>query len=199
MLTRDLADRVAPQVSREGFKILFDILSRVGPAAAIAEIPYNFRPRSHGESKLGALVAVQLLGLFVSRLSGGLLPVQFVLFSLVGATGLIVHLATLYILNVRAGLPFVGSQVAATVAAMTSNFILNNVLTYAHHRLKGWRFVTGLLGFYALCSIGALANVGIAAWIFAFDAPPLLAGFAGAVMSAVFNYAVTKAAIWRDA
>ena len=89
MLKRDLADRIAPEVSRDGFKILFDILSRVDAAIKVAEIPFSFRPRDHGESKLGALVAVQFVGLLVSRLSGGILPVQFVLFSLVGALGLV--------------------------------------------------------------------------------------------------------------
>lgn len=198
MLKRDLADRIAPHVARDGFKILFDILSRVDAAIKVAEIPFSFRPRDHGESKLGALVAVQFVGLLVSRLSGGILPVQFVLFSLVGALGLIVHLTTLYILNVANGVPFVTSQITATVVAMTTNFLLNNVFTYSQQRLKGWRLLAGLLGFYAVCSIGALANVGVASWLFAYSAQPLLAGFAGAVMSAVFNYAVSKAAIWRD-
>lgn len=198
MLRRDLADRIAPEVSRDGFKILFDILSRVGTTISVTEIPFSFRPRDHGESKLGALVAVQFVGLLLSRLSGGILPIQFVLFSLVGALGLVVHLTTLYVLNVANNVPFVTSQITATLVAMTTNFLLNNVFTYSAQRLKGWRLLAGLIGFYAVCSIGALANVGVAAWLFAYSAQPLLAGFAGAVMSAVFNYAVSKTAIWRD-
>ena len=65
------------------------------------------------------------------------------------------------------GFNFVWSQVAATLLAMTFNFMLNNELTYANKKLRGWRYLTGMLTFYAVCSIGALANVSVASWIYA--------------------------------
>ena len=86
----------------------------------------------------------------------------------------------------------------ATFPAMTTNFAFNNEVTYAHRKLKGVNFLTGLLTFYAVCGIGALANVSIAVRLFEWDWSAGLAGFAGALMSAVFNYAVTKLVTWRD-
>ena len=198
MLRRALADRVAGSISREGFKILFDILSRLGPDARVEEVPFTFRKREHGESKLGFVVTMQFLGLLVSRLTGGLLPVQFLLFALVGFSGIFVHLAALYGLAELLAVPFVWAQLGATLIAMTTNFMLNNALTFAHKRLKGRRVVYGLVSFYLVCSLGAVANISVAVWIYQFDEATMLAGLAGALMSSVFNYAVTKLVTWRD-
>lgn len=197
-LRRELADRVAGSVSREGFKILFDILSRLGPDARVEEVPFVFRKREHGESKLGFVVTMQFLGLLVSRLSGGLLPVQFLLFALVGFSGIFVHMGVLYAVAEIGKVPFVWAQLTATVIAMTTNFVLNNELTFAHKRLKGWRVLYGLATFYLVCSLGAVANISVAAWIYQVDQQTMLAGLAGALMSSVFNYAVTKLVTWRD-
>jgi dolichol-phosphate mannosyltransferase len=199
MLRRDLADRIAGSVAREGFKILFDILWRLGRNARVEEVPFTFRERAQGESKLGVVVTMQFLGLLVTRLSGGLLPVQFLLFALVGFTGIFVHLSVLYAVAEIIGAPFVWAQLTATVVAMTTNFLLNNWLTFAHRRLKGWRMLYGLVTFYLICSLGAVANISVAVWIYQFDEATMLAGLAGALMSSVFNYAVSKIVTWRDA
>jgi dolichol-phosphate mannosyltransferase len=198
MLRRDLADRIAGQVAQQGFKILFDILSRVGPQTVIREVPFTFRERHSGDSKLDALVTVQFLGLLVSRFTGGLVPGQFLLFGMVGVTGIFVHMAALYGLTGLAGLQFAWAQAGATLIAMTSNFIINNNLTYAHRKLRGSRWIVGLLSFYAVCSLGAIANVSVASHIYSWQTSVGVAGLAGALMSAVFNYSVTKLVTWRD-
>jgi dolichol-phosphate mannosyltransferase len=204
LMRRDVFDEVAPALSNDGFKILLDIIVSAGRARArrgkelrIGEVPYTFRPRHAGESKMSPLIVVQFLGLIVSKLTGGLLPTSFLLFGLVGGFGVIVHMGTLWLAHERAGLEFVWAQTLAVVVAMTFNFIVNNELTYANKKLKGWRFYTGLLTFYAVCSIGALANVSVASWIYAFDGQFYLAGLLGVLMSVVFNYSVTRVFTWR--
>ncbi len=198
MLTRELADKVAGQVARQGFKILFDILSRVGPDTVVREVPFTFRERHSGESKLDALVTVQFLGLLLSRVTGGLVPGQFLLFALVGVTGIFVHMAALYALSGLGGLSFAYAQAGATLIAMTSNFVINNNLTFAHRKLKGSKWWLGLLSFYVVCSLGAIANVSVASHIYGWQNSIGLAGLAGALMSSVFNYSVTKLVTWRD-
>lgn len=198
MLRRDVADRVAGSVSREGFKILFDIVSRCGAELDIREVPFAFRERVAGQSKLGFLVTIQFLGLLVSRFTGGLVPAQFLLFAMVGTSGLVVHMAALYGFS-ASGLNFTLAQTFATYVAMSTNFVFNNQVTYGHRKLVGSRFWGGLATFYAVCSIGALGNIAVAERIFEWGAPVWIAGLAGAVMSALFNYAVTKLVTWRDA
>ena len=124
MVRRDKVEAVASSLSREGFKILLDLVASSKEPLKTVEIPFVFRSRNSGDSKLDSLVTFQFLGLLVSKLTGGLLPLRFLMFALVGATGLIVHLTALYILNERSGLGFAWSQFAATMIAMTFNFVL---------------------------------------------------------------------------
>jgi dolichol-phosphate mannosyltransferase len=204
LMRRTVFDEIAPSLSNEGFKILLDIIVSAGRARArrgkelrIGEVPYVFRPRHAGESKMSSLVVVQFLGLILSKMTGGLLPTSFLLFGLVGGIGVFVHMGTLFITATYLGFNFFWAQLAATMVAMTFNFVLNNELTYANKKLRGWRYVTGLLTFYAVCSIGAVANVSVANWIYVLDRSFWIAGFAGVLMSVVFNYSVTRVFTWR--
>ncbi|OEO32180.1 dolichol monophosphate mannose synthase [Devosia insulae DS-56] len=204
LMRRSVFDEIAPSLSDDGFKILLDIIvsagrsrARQGKELRIGEVPYTFRPRHAGESKMSSIVVVQFLGLIVSKLSGGLLPTTFLLFALVGGLGVVVHMGTLWFTHEVLNFNFVWSQVAATLLAMTFNFMLNNELTYANKKLRGWRYLTGMLTFYAVCSIGALANVSVASWIYAYDGQFYVAGLLGVLMSVVFNYSVTKVFTWR--
>ena len=204
MIPRQLFLAVSPKLAREGFKILLDIIvaarGALGRDPVIAEIPYNFRARNAGESKMSALIGVQFLGLIVSRLSMGLLPTTFLLFALVGATGVVVHLSILSLTFEVLDFNFANSQLVATLVAMTTNFLLNNELTYADKKLRGRDFWWGLLSFYLVCSFGTLANISVASIIFETRLMNFfLAGIAGAVMSVVFNYSVTRVFTWRQA
>lgn len=198
MIRREIVDGVAPKLSAQGFKILLDIIASSPRALATVELPYRFRHRLHGESKLDMLVTLEYLGLLLAKLGGDWLSVRFILFMLVGLSGLAVHLLAL-----RAGLDalslgFNWAQTFATYVAMTWNFVLNNQLTYRDRRLTGSRVIWGLLTFYAVCSVGAVANVGVASWIYLSQPSWWLAGTAGALMGAVFNYAASSALTWRQ-
>jgi dolichol-phosphate mannosyltransferase len=204
LMRRDVFDEIAPALSSEGFKILLDIIvsadrarARRGKSLRIGEVPYTFRPRHAGESKMSSLVVVQFLGLVLSKLTGGVLPTSFLLFGLVGGLGVFVHMGVLWLTAAGFGFNFFWAQSTATIVAMTFNFVLNNELTYANKKLRGWRYVTGLLTFYAVCSFGAVANVSVANWIYILDRSFWIAGLAGVLMSVVFNYSVTKVFTWR--
>tara|TARA_R100000365_G_scaffold291_1_gene983 strand:- start:10454 stop:11584 length:1131 start_codon:yes stop_codon:yes gene_type:complete len=202
LLRRSLFNQIVPRLSREGFKILLDIIAtgnrQLGRKLVITEVPYTFRPRFAGESKMSALVVAQFLGLIVSQISRGILPTSFLLFSLVGASGVVVHLSVLTFAFEVLDFNFANSQLVATLVAMTTNYLLNNELTYADKKLTGRRFWVGLLSFYLVCSFGTLANVSVASVLFETHmANFIVAGIAGAVMSVVFNYAVTRIFTWR--
>jgi len=204
LMRRDVFEEVAPSLSDDGFKILLDIIVTTlryrkanGKALAIGEVPYQFRERHAGTSKMSPLIVVQFLGLLLSKLTGGLLPTSFLLFGLVGGTGLVVHMLTLTVANAVFHPPFWISQTVAALVSMTSNFLLNNELTYADKKLRGFRFWLGMLTFYAVCSFGLIANVSVGNLVFDFDHQIYLAAIVGVVMSVVFNYAVTRVFTWR--
>lgn len=198
MLRRDIVQEAAPRLSRDGFKILLDILATSPRQLSVRELPYVFGPRLQGTSKMDSLAAVHFAGLVLSRASGGLLPPRFILFAAIGSFGIVVHLATLQLMETLFGLDFLASQIVATFVAMTGNYVLNNTITYRDRRLAGIKFWIGLLTFYLVCSLGTLANVGVATMIYGSGATRLVAGFAGAIMSAVFNYAASRSLTWRS-
>ncbi|MCV3766690.1 glycosyltransferase [Rhizobium sp. TRM95796] len=197
MLRRDIVETHAHDLSSQGYKLLADILWSAGRNRRIVELTYRFRARQHGESKLDALVTLDYLGLIFSKLLGGALPVRFLMFAAVGASGVAVHLMMLQFGLGNLGLAFGWAQALAVITAMTWNFVLNNRLTYRDARLTGWGFMTGLVKFYLACSIGSIGNIGVASWIYSFHATAWIAGLTGAVMGAVFNYAVSSALIWK--
>jgi putative flippase GtrA len=145
----------------------------------VVELPFTFRARQHGQSKLDSLVVLEYLGLLLAKLSGDWLSIRFVLFSLVGSTGLLVHLWVLQ-QGLVLGFAFDWAQTLAAYAAMTSNFVLNNQLTYRDRRLRGLSALKGLITFYAVCSVGTIANVGVANWVYGSRPSWWLAGTAGA-------------------
>ena len=49
-----------------------------------------------------------------------------------------------------------------------------------------------------MCAVGAVSNVGAASWIYDYDPDWWIAGLGGAVMGAVWNYAVSAAFVWRQ-
>ena len=89
------------------------------------------------------------------------------LFASIGAIGLVVHFLVLMALIEWLGpTHFVASQLAATLTAMASNFLLNNEITYRAYRYRGLAMAGGFALFALLCSVGAIANVDIASWLF---------------------------------
>lgn len=202
MIRREAFDEIAPDLSVQGFKVLLDVVASNRASTrrplSIVEAPYRFRRRQSGESKLDALVVIDYLGLLLAKLSGDRLSIRFILFVMVGTSGLLVHLIALRFFLDVAVLPFDWAQAAAAYAAMTWNFALNNRLTYRDRRLTGWAAIKGLLSFYVVCSVGAVANVGVASWVHRGAAEWWLAGTAGALMGAVFNYSASAAFTWRQ-
>jgi len=199
LVRREAALKAAPRLASDGFKILIDLIvtsARMGAPLKTAEVPYTFRPRHAGESKMNPLIVIQYLGLWFSKLTNGTLPPSFLLFGLVGGTGVVVHLLTLGAFT-SLGQGFVQSQIAATLIAMTWNFFLNNNLTYADRKLRGPKLIAGLLSFFAICALGGIANISVANAIYSWDHQTFIAGLSGAVMSSVFNYAVTRAFTWK--
>jgi dolichol-phosphate mannosyltransferase len=197
MLRRDVLNGAVRKLSGIGFKILLDILTSTSGPVRIRELPYQFRTRHAGESKLDATVAWEYVMLLLDKMIGHIVPVRFLLFSLIGLLGLAVHLAVLGLAFQGAGFGFAIAQAVATFVAMTNNFLLNNVFTYRDMRLRGWALLVGLLSFYLVCSVGALANVGIASYVYGAKEPWWIAGIAGAIIGAVWNYAVSSVYTWR--
>ena len=196
VMRRRAFDETVRNLSQHGFKILFDLFASAPRAFRYAELPYQFRERNRGQSKLDGMAVWEFGITLADKLLGRFIPPRLALFGLVGAFGLVIHLATLS-LGLHAGISFLSAQTIAVLTAMTTNFTLNNLLTYRDRQLKGWAFARGLLSFYVICSLGAVANVGVGTFVFAQEPIWWLAGVAGAIVGTVWNYTVSAFFTWN--
>jgi dolichol-phosphate mannosyltransferase len=197
MCRREVFEAALRRMSGQGFKVLLDLLASSPKPPRVMELPYSFRKRQHGESKLDTVIAWEYGMLVADKLIGRVVPVRFALFGLIGGLGLIVHLGILWLALNLLGIEFAAAQAVATMVAMTSNFVLNNQFTYRDQRLHGLGLVRGLLIFYLICGVGAVANVGVASYAFTSSHTWWLAGVAGAVVGSVWNFAMSSAFTWR--
>jgi putative flippase GtrA len=165
------------------------------------EIPAStpFSPPAELAVAIPTLNERENLAALVDRLAGPTVPVRFLLFATIGGFGVVTHLATLWLAVHPFGIRFAAGQAIATIVAMTGNFLLNNHFAYWDQRLHGRRaLVMGLLSFYAVCGLGAAANVGIASHLFDAKHSWWLAGLGGAAIGAMWNYAMSSVFVWRS-
>jgi dolichol-phosphate mannosyltransferase len=198
MLRKDVFYDLSPRLYGKGFKILLDIFASAKRPLNFIEVPLMFGTRHSGESKLDSTVALEFIGLLFHKLFGKVLPVRFILFCLVGLTGVGVHLLMLTVFHLFINTQFLWSQTIATYIAMTSNYFLNNSFTYRDKKLHGKKLFTGLLSFYVVCSVGAVINVGVAELLYQKSLHWAIAGTAGALIGAVWNYVLSYVFTWKN-
>lgn len=196
-IERETFLRLAPKLSGVGFKILLDLFASADPPLRFREIPYEFRSRRAGETKVDGMVALDFVTMLLQKRIGRLVPPRFVYFCLIGGGGLMVHMLTLWVMFQMAGVNFAASQAIATGVAMVGNFTLNNLITYRESKLTGIAWFRGLFLFCLACSVGAVANVGVASYLFSGGTRWVFSALAGVLVSTVWNYAATAFYVWR--
>ena len=188
-------DRVH-SLSALGFKILVDLFASGTQPLRFVELPYAFRARHAGQSKLDSHVAWDYGMLLIDKLIGRWIPARFVSFGLIGSAGVFVHMAVLAALFKPGLVSFQVGQALAAAVAMIFNFFVNNLLTYRDQRLRGARLLRGLASFMLVCSVGAVANVGVAQFLFGRDQGWVPAALIGIVVAAVWNFATSSFYTW---
>jgi dolichol-phosphate mannosyltransferase len=176
MLRRSALNRCVRNLSGIGFKILIDLFASSPKPLKFKELPYEFRVRTAGESKLDSQAVWSYLMLLLDKLVGHLVPARFIAFCFVGGVGVFVHFSVLWALLMLSGGSFVTSHSIATVV---------------------WKWIQGWISFSIACSIGAITNVGIAAYLVGHNTEWPLAAFAGILVGTVWNYAATSIYTWR--
>jgi dolichol-phosphate mannosyltransferase len=198
VMTREFFQGAAPNLSPAGFKILLDLVASSPTRPRFVEYHAPLGTRLVGESKLDSLVLAELVGLIVDKATGGLISPRLALFLMVGFSGMGVHAVVLGTLYQGLGIAFLKAQAVAIVLAMTSNYFLNNLLTFRDVRRTGMGLVTGLAIFYLACSVGAVISVQAAGVLFqTVHAHWLVAGLGGAVLASLWNYVASSLLAWR--
>jgi len=197
MLTRTFLDDVVLFLSGRGFKILLDLLASSPRPVRFAEVPYTFRLRTQGQSKLDIAVGMEYVELLIDKLAGQFVPVSYVLFGIVGSLGVVIHLSAVAILIALAGLPLLAAQVMTGAAVIAVNFVLNNKFTYRGSRLSGRSFWKGLLLFQLACSMGLLLNLRVTQLLRLDGVAWYAASTLGLAVGSFWNYWTSNLFVWR--
>ena len=201
IVKRKVFDEIAPGLSGLGFKILLDLFASSNRKLKFDEIQFDFKIRKHGKSKLDSFVVWEYLLLLWEVRFGKFIPARFISFCIIGGSGVFVHFISLYFLYTYF-LNFFYSQAFSTLIAMTSNFYLNNILTYRDRKKIGLDAFKGLIIFYLTCGIGAVANVGVANSLYLGRIDGLtgtwyFSGVIGAFVGAVWNFLMSSLITWK--
>jgi dolichol-phosphate mannosyltransferase len=196
MIRRDAFEELVPALSSQSISILLDLLLAARGRLRVAALPGAIFDGGK-RSSLDPALLLEFSGLVVARLTRDTVSIRFLMFCLVGLTGVGIHLAILRVGLLSIGLPFFAAQTAAAIGAMVWNFTLNNVFTYYDQRLAGRAFFIGLVRFQLICAIGAISNIGAGSLIYSGNRDWWVAGLGGILMGAVWNYAVTSVFVWR--
>jgi len=195
-IRRETVEALLPHLSNRGFKILFDLLSSSPRPLRTVELPFEFRARTVGESKLGPGIVVDYAVMIVDRLIRRYVPSRFAMFALVGTVGLGVHFIMLRAL-LGIGAEPGAAEAGAIMAAIAFNFLANNSITFRDRKLRGARFLGGLASFFGLCGLGAIANLGAGAMLFGGTRSGWASSIAAAVVGSLWNYAAATLVTWR--
>ncbi|WP_295385401.1 glycosyltransferase [uncultured Thiodictyon sp.] len=199
VLTREVLDGALGGLSGIGVKVLPDLFASNRRPLRFTEVPYGVRPTGAGGRDTNAIW--DYLMMFLDKTLGRYVPIRFIPFALVGGTGVLVHLLVLWLVYDLGGSGFATAQSAAAAVAMTFNFFINNAFTYRDRQLRGWGLLRGWFSYTLACSLGVIANVGIATYAFETHLVGatawVLSAVAGILVGAVWNYAVTSVYTWN--
>jgi dolichol-phosphate mannosyltransferase len=194
-LNRHALLSVVRKLDDSGFKILLTILA-ADRTLRHREVPFTFGERLHGESKLDSFTFWQFFTYLLSRLVGGLIPARAISFVLVGLFGLFVHFSILYP-ALWLGATFSEAQLSAALVAITSNYLLNNWLTFRDRRLAGRDLALGYLWFLTISVVGLAANVAIATLAFEkLHGMAAISAMAGIAIDTVWKFVVSSRLVW---
>jgi dolichol-phosphate mannosyltransferase len=181
-----------------GYKISLEILL-AGNFKHVVEVPFIFKERSAGKSKLRPQQQIDYLKhIFSLMLRTGELE-MFIKFIAVGLSGVVVNEGLYWLLTRFGGLAAYDywAVVVGIEVSIITNFILNDTFTFAKRR-TGKFFMGRLLKFNLICLVGAGIQWGLfMLFTRVFGVYDLLSNFIGIVVAFLWNYFVNRNWTWK--
>jgi dolichol-phosphate mannosyltransferase len=190
---------VVDKLDGKGYKILLDIASQLeSKDISIVEVPYTFKKRVSGDSKLSPEVIMQLIDFIYLRSIGKAIPIEYLKFITVGALGAIMHFTVLYIMHVLFTYPYHRSLIIAIESSLIINYFFNNIWTYKERIHTGYEKATGLLKFNILSGIGGIISYYMSINIYDLGINWGFASIGGAIVASLWNYNLNNSLTWGD-
>ena len=187
------------KIDVNGFKFLYELLAVSKGKLNGIEIELTFQPRKHGTSKLDVSIVWDFLVSLVHTFSQRVIPRKAISFAFVGATGVVVQLCVVYFLIWFVGMGFEKALPFAITIAASSNYLINNSLTFRTNRLRNRALIIGLFKFLIVSSLPILANIGLATSFFNYISPNIIVSqLAGIIVVYIWNYAASSRLVWNN-
>lgn len=173
----------------KGFKLLIEILAR-GKYEKVVEVPYTFRARAAGRSKLSLSEKIDYLKQIL-RLS----DYRIFKFTAVGVSGLVVNNGVLWLLVSALGaIPFLAG-IFSIEASILSNFALNNFWTFKDR--KGGSFLSRMLKYHGSVALGAVVNYATLVTLTIIGLHLIVANTIGIFLGFISNYLLSETFVWK--
>lgn len=186
------------KVNVNGFKFYYEILSLSKGSLKVKEVPLTFKARFHGKSKLDISVVWDFLISLLHTLTFRVLPRRAISFGLVGLSGVLVQLISTKILMYFLFAPFEKALPISVFMAATSNYLINNALTFRSQRLLGFTLLNGLAKFLLVSSLPVIANIGLAtAFYNSVYENTFFAQISGIFVVFIWNYVASSRFVWN--
>ena len=138
---------------------------------------------------------ISLIHSFIRRI----IPRRAVSFALVGSIGVFVQLFTIYFLMGVLNLAFEQILPVGVIVAASSNFIINNLLTFRINRLVGKSFFFGLFKFLLVSSLPIIANIGVTNLFYSqLSVNTFISQIGGILVVFIWNYAASSKVVWNN-
>ena len=197
-LEKEMTKKFIRKIEINGFKFLYELLSLSKGKLAVNEVPLIFKERRFGNSKLDIAIVWDFLISIIHNLTLRILPRRAISFGMVGISGVFVQLfvtsclVEIFLVDFYNALPF------AVIIAATSNFLINNQVTFRSDRLKNSALLIGLLKFLIVASLPVIANVGITTAFYKYiSADTFVAQIAGIAIVYAWNYLASSSFVWK--
>ena len=186
------------RIEINGFKFLYELLSLSKGKLFVKEVPLIFRERKYGVSKLDLAIVWDFLISILHNLTLRLLPKRAISFGLVGLSGVFVQLFITTFLIKIVSIGFYNALPIEVISAATSNFLINNQVTFRSNRLKDMALIIGLLKFLVVASLPVVANIGITTAFYKYiSADTFIAQLAGIAIVYAWNYLASSSFVWN--
>jgi len=197
MIRRDVFLNVVDKLNAKGYKILLDIVSQLDASKInMIEVPYTFKKRSRGESKLTPEVVFQLIDFIYLKIVGNYIPIEYVKFVTVGAIGAVVHFTILYLMHIVFDNNYQNALIIAIEFSLIINYFINNLWTFKEKTHTGLKKIIGLVKFNILSGVGGIISYYISISLFDSGVNWIFASTIGAIVASLWNYNLNKILTW---
>ena len=190
--------RFIRNIKVDRFIFIYEFLEISNGNLSIGEINLLSKSQLNIKSKMQLPILWDLLISILHSFSFGLLPHRALSYGLISVSGIFIQLFLTHILMSINNFDFNQAIIFSVLFGATSNYLINNQLTYRDEGLIGWNLLKGLLKFLLVVSFPLSVNIGISSTFYKVVSDNTFwAQIVGITISFLWNYLASSKLVWK--